>query len=236
MLYGDTGHAGGYLQRLQGEMPVDSGLLFSPDNLQTPRAAAGRQTMSKPTLVVIGHGMVGQHFLEQIPREGLAMQYHIVLFGDKPVEAYDRVHSTNYFAGRNARALSLVTLGFMGEHDIDLRTGNGIVAIDRKRRCVRNDAAHETAYDRPIIATGSQAFVPPIPGHDSDGCFIYRTLADLDAIAARAKNARRGVVIGGALLGLEAANALRKLGLETHVVEFVPRLMALQLDDGGARL
>ena len=180
--------------------------------------------------------MVGQHFLGQMAREGLAAQHHIVVFGDEPVEAYDRVHLTDYFAGRDAQAMSLVKPGFMAEHGIDLRTGSRIVAIDRKRRCVRDDAGHETAYDRLIIATGSQAFVPPIPGHDSDGCFVYRTLADLDAIAARAKNARRGVVIGGGLLGLEAANALRKLGLETHVVEFAPRLMAVQLDDGGARL
>lgn len=236
LLYGDTGHAGGYLQRMQDATPVASGALFSPDNPQTPHAAAGRQTMSKPTLVVIGHGMVGHYFLEQLAQQGLDSHYRIVVFGDEPVEAYDRVHLTDYFAGSDAQALSLVKPGFMAEHDIDLRTGSRIVAIYRQRRCVCDDAGHETAYDRLVIATGSQAFVPPIPGHDGEGCFVYRTLADLDAIAARAKSARRGVVIGGGLLGLEAANALRKLGLETHVVEFAPRLMAVQLDDGGARL
>ena len=92
------------------------------------------------------------------------------------------------------------------------------------------------ARDRLVLATGSYAFVPPIPGREAQNCFVYRTLDDLDAIKARAAHARSGVVIGGGLLGLEAANALRMLGLETHVVEFAPRLMAVQLDEGGAQM
>ncbi len=87
-----------------------------------------------------------------------------------------------------------------------------------------------------MLATGSYPFVPPIPGNDLAGCFVYRTLDDLDRIAAHAAAAKSGVVIGGGLLGLEAANALKQLGLETQVVEFAPNLMAVQLDNGGAAM
>ncbi len=95
---------------------------------------------------------------------------------------------------------------------------------------------HEIHWDKLVLATGSYPFVPPVPGHDLEGCFVYRTLDDLDRIAACASSAKRGVVIGGGLLGLEAANALRQLGLETHVVEFAPNLMAVQLDSQGAAM
>ena len=93
------------------------------------------------------------------------------------------------------------------------------------------------AYDELVLATGAAPFVPPVPGHELPGCFVYRTIEDLDAIRAAARGARTGAVIGGGLLGLEAANALRGLGLDTHVVEMAPRLMAVQIDDaGGATL
>ena len=86
------------------------------------------------------------------------------------------------------------------------------------------------------MATGSYPFVPPIPGNDRENCFVYRTIDDLEAMQAGASNSRIGVVVGGGLLGLEAANALRNLGLETHVVEFAPRLMPVQLDESGGAL
>ena len=89
-----------------------------------------------------------------------------------------------------------------------------------------------------MLATGAAPFVPPVPGHDLDGCFVYRTIEDLEAIrdaALRRQEAKVGAVIGGGLLGLEAANALHQLGVETHVVELAPRLMAVQIDDMGGR-
>ena len=93
------------------------------------------------------------------------------------------------------------------------------------------------AYDELVLATGAAPFVPPVPGHELPGCFVYRTIEDLEAIREAARGARTGAVIGGGLLGLEAANALRGLGLETHVVEMAPRLMAVQIDEvGGATL
>ncbi|TKI06568.1 nitrite reductase large subunit NirB [Martelella alba] len=192
--------------------------------------------MNKPVLIVIGHGMVGHYFLEQLVEYDLHLRYRIVVFGEEPHPAYDRVHLSEYFSGRSAQSFSLVAPGFFAEYGIELRTSCEIVAIDRVRHCVADANGEETAYERLVIATGSYAFVPPITGSDREGCLVYRTLGDLDAIALRARRSEIGVVIGGGLLGLEAANALRQLGLETHVVEFAPRLMSLQLDDGGAAM
>lgn len=192
--------------------------------------------MKKPVLAVIGHGMVSHYFLQQLVERELHQHYDIVVFGEERLPAYDRVHLSEYFAGRSAESLSLVSDGFFADSGITLRSGCKIVAIDRERRCLRDEQGAETHYDTLVLATGSYAFVPPISGNNRPGCLVYRTLDDLDAIAAQAKNAKRGVVIGGGLLGLEAANALRQLGLETHVVEFAPRLMAVQLDEGGAMM
>lgn len=192
--------------------------------------------MKKPVLIVVGHGMVSHYFLQQLVERGLHQQYQVMVFGEERLPAYDRVHLSEYFGGRSAASLSLVSEGFFAESGITLCSSRQIVEIDRERRCVRDQSGEETAYDTLVLATGSYAFVPPIEGNTRPGCLVYRTLDDLDAIAAQAKNARTGVVIGGGLLGLEAANALRQLGLETHVVEFSPRLMAVQLDDGGAAM
>lgn len=192
--------------------------------------------MNKPLLAVIGHGMVGQYFLEQLTERGLHQQYHIVVYGAENRLAYDRVHLSDYFAGRSAGSFSLTSEDFFRRHGIELHSGTSVTAIDRQNKRLFDDKGHEMPYELVVLATGSKAFVPPIPGNIQPGCLTYRTLDDLDAIAARARGSRRGVVIGGGLLGLEAANALRNFGLETHVVEFAPRLMAAQLDDGGAAM
>lgn len=208
--------------------------LFDPSSTQ-PRAA-GEFSMTKPVLVLVGHGMVGHHFLEQCVSRNLHQQFRIVVFGEERYAAYDRVHLSEYFAGRSAESLSLVDGDFFARHGIELRLSETIAAIDREARVVRDTCGHETHWDKLVLATGSYPFVPPVPGHDLEGCFVYRTLDDLDRIAACASSAKRGVVIGGGLLGLEAANALRQLGLETHVVEFAPNLMAVQLDSQGAAM
>ncbi|KQN61822.1 nitrite reductase [Erwinia sp. Leaf53] len=192
--------------------------------------------MSKATLVVVGHGMVGHHFLEQLVSKGLHLRYQVIVYGEERHVAYDRVHLSEYFAGKGHAELSLVAEGFSEQSGIELRTGREVVAIDRERQCVTEADGREQRYDRLVLATGSYPFVPPLAGGDGPACFVYRTLDDLDALAARAAGATRGVVIGGGLLGLEAANALKQLGLETAVVEFAPRLMAVQLDDGGAAM
>ncbi|WP_425435218.1 nitrite reductase large subunit NirB [Marinobacter lutaoensis] len=192
--------------------------------------------MSKQHLVVIGNGMVGHHFLEQLMASPAAATYHLRVFGAEQHPAYDRVHLSDYFSGAGHRELALAGPDWYERHGIHLHLGEPVTAIDRSARTVTTPEG-EYSYDRLVLATGSYPFVPPIQGRDQPGCFLYRTLADLDAIRAAASGARRGVVIGGGLLGLEAANALRSLGLEAHVVEFAPRLMPVQLDaEGGALL
>src|SRR5207245_1403642 len=111
---------------------------------------------------------------------------------------------------------------------VDVRTGDSVVAVDRSTRTVVSTAGARVRYDSLVLATGSSAFVPPVPGNDLPGCFVYRTIDDLERIRAAAAGGRAGAVVGGGLLGLEAARALHSLGLETHVVEFAPRLMPVQ--------
>lgn len=197
----------------------------------TPAAAPG----TTPTLVLIGHGMVGQRFLEELADRGVTERNRVVVLCEEPRPAYDRVQLTSYFAGRGPEDLSLVDPDFMARHGIELHLGDPATAVDRTARTVTARSGLTVHYDTLVLATGSYPFVPPVPGKDSAGCFVYRTIEDLLAIEEYAKNARTGVVVGGGLLGLEAAGALNGLGLRTHIVEFAPRLMALQVDEGGGR-
>ena len=184
-------------------------------------------------IVVVGNGMVGQRFLEKLPAlDSLS----VTLIGEEPRPAYDRVQLSSFFCGRTADELSLVAPGFFETRGIATRLGERVAAIDRAARVVHTSAGAAISYDVLVLATGSYPFVPPIPGCDRTGCRVYRTLDDLEAIRSDAARARIGVVVGGGLLGLEAAKALRDLGLETHVVEFASRLMALQIDDAGGRM
>ncbi len=189
-------------------------------------------------LVVVGHGMVGHRLLTTLADLGATdpALLDITVIGGEPRPAYDRVALSSWFEGRDDAALSLVEPGFFGRHPIDLRLGDPVAAIDRVARTVTLASGSVVGYDRLVLATGADPFVPPVPGHDGPGCFVYRTIDDLEAIASAAgrPDVTRGVVVGGGLLGLEAANALRALGLETHVVEFAPRLMPVQLDEGAS--
>lgn len=192
--------------------------------------------MSKKNLIVIGNGMVGHHFLEQFAATGSAAHYGITVFGEEPLLAYDRVHLSDYFRDASHADLAMSTPDWYRDNGIDLRLNEAVIGIDRSRQqVVTADGRYD--YDQLVLATGSYPFVPPIEGNDQPHCLVYRTLADLDDIRASASGAHTGVVVGGGLLGLEAANALKSLGLEAHVVEFAPRLMPVQLDaDGGALL
>ena len=234
LLMGDCRSAATLTDLLATPEPAQADWLF--DQFTTQPQVAGQNAMTKPTLVVVGHGMVGHHFLEDCVNRNLHQQYQIVVFGEERYAAYDRVHLSEYFAGRSADSLSMVAGDFFADNGIELRLSQQIVAIDREARVVRTAGGHETHWDKLVMATGSWPFVPPVPGRELAGCFVYRTLDDLDHIAAHAKHSRTGVVIGGGLLGLEAANALKQLGLETHVVEFAPNLMAVQLDNDGAAM
>lgn len=184
------------------------------------------------TLVVVGNGMVGQKLLDCLVEAGAHERFRIVAFGEEPRPAYDRVNLSSYFAGRSSSDLAL------GEPEtfehVELVTEDPVVAIDRTARVITAASGRTESYDHLVLATGSFPFVPPVAGNDGPGCFVYRTLDDLDAIRDYAADCGTGVVIGGGLLGLEAANALLSLGLKTRVVEFAPRLMPVQIDDGGA--
>ncbi|MFJ2058006.1 nitrite reductase large subunit NirB [Streptomyces sp. NPDC087908] len=197
------------------------------------------------TLVLIGHGMVGQRLLEALAERGALAtptapsspttpHWQVTVLAEEDVPAYDRVHLSSVFAGTDPGLLGLSTPEFLSEHGIDLRLGDPAEHLDPTGRTVTTTSGTVVRYDALVLATGSYPFVPPIPGADAPGCFTYRTLYDVDALTSYAEHARTGVVIGGGLLGLEAAGALRTLGLATHVVEFAPRLMPLQVDDGGA--
>jgi nitrite reductase (NADH) large subunit len=184
----------------------------------------------RPRLLVVGNGMVGQRFLESLPTEPA---FDVTVVGEEVRPAYDRVQLSAFFAGKTAADLSLVEHGFFTRRNIALRLSERVVSIDRDARKARTSLGHELEYDRLVLATGSFPFVPVIAGSDRPHCHVYRTIEDLEAIRASSEGVRVGVVVGGGLLGLEAAKALRDLGLETNVVEFAPRLMALQVDDGG---
>ncbi|MFJ9340642.1 nitrite reductase large subunit NirB [Streptomyces sp. NPDC101733] len=190
-------------------------------------------TDPSPTLVLIGHGMVGQRFLEALAERGATATHRITVLAEEPRPAYDRVHLTSYFSGAAPEDLSLAPPGFMAEHGIDLRLDDPAERIDRGARTVTTRSGRVVPYDVLVLATGSSPFVPPVPGRDAPGCFVYRTIEDLLAIEAYAKTRASGAVVGGGLLGLEAAGALMGLGLDTRVVEFAPRLMPVQVDEGG---
>lgn len=190
-------------------------------------------TPTTPTIVVVGHGMVGQRFLEALTERGVAGRARIVVLCEEPRAAYDRVQLTSYFSGRTPDELSLVEGDFIERHGIELHLDDPAETIDRDARTVTSRAGRTFTYDTLVLATGSYPFVPPVPNKDAEGCFVYRTIEDLLAIEEYAKTARTGAVVGGGLLGLEAAGALKGLGLKTHIVEFAPRLMPVQVDDGG---
>jgi nitrite reductase (NADH) large subunit len=186
-------------------------------------------------IVVIGHGMVGHKFLESLADNPVAGMQVTVLC-EEPRPAYDRVHLSEFFSGKSADDLSLVKPGFFDRSDMVLRLNARAESIDLAAKTVTASTGDILSYDKLVLATGSFPFVPPIDGRDRKDCFVYRTIEDLEGMAEAGARLKTGVVIGGGLLGLECAKALRDLGLITHVVEFAPRLMAVQVDDGGGRI
>jgi nitrite reductase (NADH) large subunit len=189
--------------------------------------------MSKMKLVVIGNGMVGHRYIEDLVEKTDVANMDITVFCEEPRVAYDRVHLSSYFSHHTADELSLVKEGFYEKHGINMLIGERAITVNREKKIVYSSSGREIQYDKLVMATGSFPFVPPIKGRESKDCFVYRTIEDLKAIEACAKKSKVGVVIGGGLLGLEAAGALKALGVETHVVEFAPKLMAEQLDQAG---
>jgi nitrite reductase (NADH) large subunit len=185
-------------------------------------------------LVVIGNGMVGFKFLDKLTSS--SHNFDITVLCEEVRPAYDRVHLSSYFSNKSAESLSLAPLPWYSERDIDLRLGEGAKSIDRDRNTITTTNGETLEYHKLILATGSAPFVPNVPGIKKNGVFVYRTIEDLDSMIYYAKVCKKAAVIGGGLLGLEAAKALMDLGLEAHVVEFASKLMMRQLDAQGAAL
>ena len=191
---------------------------------------------NKKNLVVVGNGMVGHKFLELMVQKDVSQAWNLVTFCEEPRVAYDRVNLSGYFSGKTAADLTLVEPGYYQDNNIEIHIGDRVIAIDRDNKTVTSANGIEISYDKLILATGSYPFVPPIEGSDSPGTFVYRTIEDLENMSAWGKQSQVGVVVGGGLLGLECANALKSMGLETHVVEFAPRLMPVQIDEAGGEV
>ncbi|MBX7447740.1 nitrite reductase large subunit NirB [Mycolicibacterium sp. 3033] len=193
-------------------------------------------------VVVVGHGMVGHRFVEALRSRDAEGRWRITVLAEERDAAYDRVGLTGYTEHWDRTRLALPGNEYAGDSSVELRLDTRVVDIDRDARTVVTADGSRIGYDALVLATGSSAFVPPVPGRDLPCCHVYRTLDDLDAIHADAQrtlasgHTDAGVVIGGGLLGLEAANALRSFGVTAHVVEMAPRLMAQQLDEAGGAL
>ncbi|HET6426448.1 MAG TPA: FAD-dependent oxidoreductase, partial [Planctomycetaceae bacterium] len=195
-----------------------------------------RDPAPRKTVVVIGNGMVGHRFCERLIERDTENQYRIVTFCEEPRAAYDRVGLSKYFTHRDAQQLMLADPEWYARCGIDLHIGDKAVAIDRHNRVVTSAQGRCIPYDVLVLATGSSPFVPPTPGIDQAGVFVYRTIEDLDRMLEYGAKSKRAAVIGGGLLGLEAAKAVLDMGLETHVIEFAPRLMPRQLDERGSQI
>lgn len=186
-------------------------------------------------IVIIGNGMVGYKLCEKLVQK--SSHFEITVFGEEIRPAYDRVHLSEFFSGKTADDLSLASSQWYIEKGITLYLGDPVQFIDRSSQTVQSHNNIVVSYDYLILATGSSPFVPSIPGIEKEGVFIYRTIEDLEMMTAYAKKAKKGAVIGGGLLGLEAAKAMIDLGISnTHVIEFAPRLMPRQVDDAGSKI
>ncbi|MEV5989565.1 FAD-dependent oxidoreductase [Streptomyces sp. NPDC052051] len=195
--------------------------------------------MRKRTLVVAGYGMAGHRLVEEM-RTGNKGDadgtWRIVVLAEEPRPAYDRVALSSLLSGASARDLALAGPEVLGDPRVEVHLRSPVTGIDRAAGTVTCAEGRVFGYDALVLATGSRPFVPPVPGRELPGCFVYRTVEDIDAIRAAARPGRDAVVVGGGLLGLEAAGGLRQLGMRPHVVEMAPWLMAQQIDAGGGRV
>jgi nitrite reductase (NADH) large subunit len=186
------------------------------------------------TLIVVGNGMVGYKFLQKLVDQFGKDKFRLITFADEPRIAYDRVHLSEYFSGKSAEDLSMAPMDWYQSWDIEVHLGERVTGIDRGEKRITTQKGKTLNYDILVLATGSAPFVPPLPGVEKQGVFVYRTIEDLEAITAYAQKSKSAAVIGGGLLGLEAAKAMVDLNLKTSVVEFASRLMPRQIDQTGS--
>ncbi|MFS8976394.1 NAD(P)/FAD-dependent oxidoreductase [Cupriavidus necator] len=191
---------------------------------------------SRPRLVVVGNGMAGMRTVEELLKLAPDL-YDITVFGAEPHGNYNRILLSPVLAGEKSVAdIMLNTREWYEENGIELLAGDPVVAIDRPRRVVRSASGREVRYDRLLLATGSKPFILPVPGHQLDGVIAFRDIQDVETMQQAARNHRHAVVIGGGLLGLEAANGLLRQGMDVTVVHLPDSLMERQLDKPAATL
>lgn len=193
-------------------------------------------------VVVIGNGMVGYKFCEKFVAKKGSENYKLIVFGEEPRPAYDRVHLSEFFENEDAKALEMAPAEWYAENNIELITNERITDIHRATKTITTVNDKEHKYDYLVLATGSSAFVPPIKGVEKEGVFVYRTIEDLEGMLAYAAKIKKvnpnakAAVLGGGLLGLEAGKAVMDMGLEPHVVEFASKLMPRQLDSRSSQV
>ncbi|MCC2277972.1 FAD-dependent oxidoreductase [Streptomyces sp. ET3-23] len=188
------------------------------------------------TLVVVGHGMAGHRLVERVRAQDPGRRWRIVILAEEPRPAYDRTALSSWLPRGDEKNIRLPGPEVLDDPAVELRLATAVTAVDRAARTVTTADGATTGYDALVLATGSRPFVPPVPGRDLPGCFVYRTVADVQAIRSAAVAGRPGVVIGGGLLGLEAADALRLLGMRPHVLETAPHLLPAQIDGGAGQV
>src|SRR5690606_3296115 len=192
-------------------------------------------------IILVGNGMVGYKFCEKLLSHPHRDKFDVLVFGEEHRPAYDRVHLSEYFSLESPDELLLAPRNWYADNGISLRTSELVLSVDTEIKKVITHKNESFGYDYLVIATGSSAFVPTIKGIEKEGIFIYRTIEDLEAIQTysdklRAKGKCQSAVLGGGLLGLEAANASKELGMTTHVIEFTGKLMPRQLDQAASDL
>ncbi|MDE0423881.1 NAD(P)/FAD-dependent oxidoreductase [Candidatus Poribacteria bacterium] len=196
------------------------------------------ETDSRLTLVIVGNGMVSYKFCERLVENGATAQFHVVVFGEERVPAYDRVHLTEFFGSDDTEDLLLAPETWYTENGIELHLGTSVESIDREQRIIHTSSDLYIEYDKLVFATGSYPFVPSIDGTNLPGVFVYRTIDDLRDIEDYSRNAKSVAAIGGGLLGLEVTRALEisreEGGIEAHIVHRSSHLMSRQLNPDAA--
>ncbi len=192
--------------------------------------------IGRKKMIIVGNGMTSVKFCQKIEEAGLLDAYEVLVIGEEKYLGYDRVHLTDYYTGTSIETLTLAPSEWYRKNNIQVLSSNLVTEIDKESKEIKTQHGEVKSFDVLVLATGSSAFVPPIAGAEKTGVFVYRTFEDLDAIKSYVKDARKGVVIGGGLLGLEAAKAIMDDHVEATVLERMPGLMGRQLDEKGAAM
>lgn len=194
------------------------------------KPSTGVELANNSKVVVVGNGMVSAHFCNELVKLGINQRHQISVYGEESLPAYNRIQLSSFVDHRNSGSLLLEPTNWYKEQGISLSTNNKVLSIDREKQVVHTQYSGEISYDALILATGSRPFQPPIKGANLPGVFLYRTIDDLQKIITAAEGKKSAAIIGGGLLGLEAAQAVQKLGLSASVVERAKYLMPQQLN------